>query len=102
MPRYASNGGPYEVACSGVIARSLKQIQKRAKEQGRGEAVLFAIRRIWHRLSIDPIDFGEPLYRLPALRLQVRHGANGPLLIYFAVHEDRPIVFIKGAVLLPE
>jgi hypothetical protein len=42
------------------------------------------------------------LYRLPALRLKVRHGAMGPLLIYFAVHEDKPLVFIKGVALLPE
>jgi hypothetical protein len=101
MPRYPGNAGSYEVSCSGVIGRSLK-IQKQAKAQGRGEAALSAIRTIWHRLSIEPTDFGEPLYRLPALRLQVRHGANGPLLIYFAVHEDKPVVFIKGAILLPE
>ncbi len=85
-----------------MIARSLKQIQKHAKEQGRGESVLSAIRSIWHRLSLNPVEFGEPLYGLPALRLQVRHGAIGPLLVYFAVHENKPLVFIKGITLLPE
>jgi hypothetical protein len=102
MPRPARNGERYEVHCSGVNARSLKEVQKRAKEQGRGESVLSAIRSIWQRLSFHPVEFGEPLYRLPALRLQVRHGAIGPLLIYFAVHEDKPLVFIKSVVLLPE
>jgi hypothetical protein len=102
MPRAARDGGRYEVHCSGLIARSLKAIQRRAKEQGRGEAVLSAIRSIWYRLSFDPVEFGEPLYHLPALRLQVRHGAMGPLLIYFGVHEDKPLVFIKGVILLPE
>jgi hypothetical protein len=61
-----------------------------------------AAREIGHRLKRDPDDFGEPLYRLPALRLQVRHAVSGPLLIYFAVHEDRPLVFIKQVLLLPE
>jgi hypothetical protein len=102
MPRSANDGGRFEVHCSGFIAKTLKQLQRRAKAQGRGEEVLAAIRSIWRKLSDDPLEFGEPLYRLPALRLRVRHGAVGPLLLYFAVHEDKPLVFIKGVTLLPE
>ena len=102
MPHSANNGGRFEVHCSGSIAKRLKQLQQRAKAQGRGEQVLSAIRSIWRRLSNDPLEFGESLYRLPALRLQVRHGVTGRLLIYFAVHEDKPLVFIKGVTLLPE
>jgi hypothetical protein len=96
------DGGRFEVHCSGLIARALKQLQKRAKEQGRGEQLLSAIRGIWRHLSTDPLHFGEALYRLPALQLQVRHGAVRPLLVYFAVHDERPLVFIKGVTLLPE
>jgi len=102
MPRSADNGGRYEVHCSGRIAKGLKEIQKRAKEEGRGEQVLSAIRHIWHRLSDNPSEFGEPLYRLPALRMHVRHGAVHPLFIDFAVCEDQPLVSIKGVTLLPE
>jgi hypothetical protein len=102
MPRSGQNGGRFEVHCSGIIAKSLEQIQKRAKAQGRGEQVLSAVRTMLHRLSNDPLEFGEPLYRLPSLQLQVQHGAVGPLLVYFGVHEDRPLVFIKVLKLLPE
>lgn len=102
MPRPMNNGGRFEVHCSRMVARSLKQIQKRAKKQGRGEQVLSAIRRIWNRLSYDPDQFGELLYHLPALRLQIRHGSVSPLLIYYGVHKDKPLVFIKGITLLPE
>jgi hypothetical protein len=102
MPQAARNGGRFEVHCSGAVARHLKQIQKQAKQEGRGEAVLAAIRHIWRRLAVDPTELGEPLYHLPALRLEVRHGAVGPLLIHFAVHELRPLVFIKLVTLLPE
>ena len=49
----------------------------------------------------DPYDFGEPLYRLPALRMQIRHGAILPLFIDYGVCEDRPLVFIRGVTLLP-
>jgi hypothetical protein len=102
MAGLASNGGRYQVHCSPVIARKLKEIQKQATEEGRGQQVLAAIRRVWHRLSEDPTEFGEALYRLPALRLRVRHGASGPLLLYFGIHETKPLVFIKSVVLLPE
>jgi hypothetical protein len=102
VPRASPNGERFEVHCSGIIARSLKQIQRRAKREGRGQQVLEAIRRIRRRLTNDPMAFGEPLYRLPAMRLQVRHVAVGPLLVYFGVHEDRPVVFIKAVNLLPE
>ncbi len=102
MAHSASNGGRFEVRCSRLIAKRLQQIQSRAKTQGRGAQVLSAIRAIYHRLSSDPLEFGEPLYRLPALRLQVRHGVAGPLLIYFAVHEDQPLVFIKGVTFLAQ
>ena len=102
MAHTAHNGQRYEVHCSGAIAKELLQIQKRAKAEGRGDAVLVVIRALHNRLVHDPLELGEPLYHLPKLRLQVRHCALGPLLLDFAVHEDKPLVFIKGAALLPQ
>jgi hypothetical protein len=100
MPPSEGNGGPYEVHCSGAIVQKLRDIQRQATEEGRGEAVLAAIRHILQRLQQDPKEFGEPLYRLSALRMQICHGGVGPLFIDFAVCEDHPLVFIKGATLL--
>src|SRR5437899_1354733 len=98
-----SNGGQqYEVHISGAIAKKLKQIQRRASRQGRGEAVLSALKQIVERLRHDPLSWGDPLYRLPALRMQVCHASIRPLFVNFAVCEDRPLVFIKGVELLSE
>lgn len=102
MPQPQNGGQQYEVHLSGVIAKSLRKIQRRALQQGRGKAVVTAYREIVHRLSHDPGEFGEPLYRLPALRMQVRHAVVLPLFVDFAVCEDRPLVFIKGVKLLSE
>ena len=68
----------------------------------KGAAVVSAVREIRQRLQANPLDFGDPLYRLPALRMQVRHGTVHPLFINFAVCEDQPLVFIKGVELLPK
>jgi hypothetical protein len=102
MPHFQSNGGSFRVHSSKNIGVAFEKLYKQAKHEGRADAFMDAAREIDHRLRRDPDDFGEPLYRLPALQLEVRHAVIAPLLIYFAVHEDRPLVFIKQVVLLPE
>ena len=59
--------------------------------------------KIIRLLREDPTVAGEPLYRLPALGLRMRTIAIAPLLIYFAVSEERPEVYLKsGKLLSPE
>src|SRR5437016_1729077 len=100
MARFDSNGGSYQVLSSASISKDFRQLYRKAKQEGRADAFISAARQIGHRLMRTPLEFGEPLYRLPALQLEVRHGAIAPLLIYFAVHEDKPLVFIKSVTLL--
>jgi hypothetical protein len=102
MAGFHSNGGSYQVLSSASISKNVRRLYRQAKQEGRADAFVMAARQIGRRLMRTPLEFGEPLYRLPALRLQVRHGAIGPLLVYYAVHEDRPLVFMKSVSLLPE
>ncbi|HEY7159073.1 MAG TPA: hypothetical protein VH575_34335 [Gemmataceae bacterium] len=62
--------------------------------------MLAALRHIYQGLQRDPTILGEPLYRLPAMHMMVRTVVVRPLALDFAICEDRPLVFIKGAVLL--
>jgi hypothetical protein len=100
VPEKDQNGPRYEVHGSGVIAKRLRQIQRQAAQEGRGEEVLGALKRIHRELQRNPNHFGEPLDRLSGLRMQIRTGVLGPVLVDFAVCEDRPLVFIKGVKLL--
>ena len=102
MPRFESNGGSFRVHSSKNVALAFERLYNQAKAEGRAEAFMAAAREIADHLQHDPGEFGEPLYRLPALQLEVRHAVVAPLLIYFAVHKDRPLVFIKRVVLLAE
>ena|SRR5947207_3200954 len=98
----SSNGSKHhEVHLSGKLAQEIHAIQQQASIEGRGEAVLTAFRQIVEKLEKDPTDFGEPLYRLPALRMQIRHGVILPLFIDYGVCEDRPLVFLRRMTLLP-
>jgi hypothetical protein len=95
------NGEPsFQIAFSGVIAESIRQFQRRASLQGRGEEFLVALRAVVDRLRHDPNEFGEPLYRLPVLGVQLRCAVIRPLYVDFGVCEDRPLVFIKAVKLL--
>lgn len=59
-----------------------------------------AFRQIVERIQRDPTEAGEPSYRLPAMKMQIRRIAVRPLVVDFAVCDGRPLVFIKGAFLL--
>jgi len=102
MARFPANGSPYRVLASPKVVDQFRRYYRTARKQGREDSFIEACRKISARLTRNPFDFGEPLYRLPALRMQIRHGVVDPLLIYFGVLEDRPLVFIKGVVLLPQ
>lgn len=102
MPEPEEDGPRWKVSCSPVNAEILRQLQRQASQSGRGEAFAPAFRQIITRLQHDPTEAGEPLYRLPALRMEVRMVVVPPLALNFAVCEDQPLVFIKGATLLGE
>jgi hypothetical protein len=102
MPEQDDGGPRYEVHASGVIVEALRRAQRRAAREGRGEKALTALRQIYRRLQDNPTAFGEPLYRLPGLRMQVRTCVVLPLLVDFAVCEDHPLVFLKNVKLLTD
>jgi hypothetical protein len=91
---------PYEVILSGAVAAIVKQLHAQAMHLGTGPRFVAAFREIIERLHEDPLAFGEPQYRLPALHLLVCQGVVAPLIVDFAVHEDRPLVFVRGFLLL--
>src|SRR2546430_96280 len=100
MPSSPNGDQLFQVEISAAIAEALRQLQHRASRESRGKVFLLALRKIVDRLRTDPARFGEPLYRLSALRLQIRCAVVRPLAVDFGVYEDRPLVFIKSVKLL--
>ena len=74
----------------GSFRGHFERLYKQAKREGRAEASMTAAREIRVRLQQLPGKLGEPLYRLPALRLEIRHAALGPLLMFLGIHVNRP------------
>ena len=96
------NGQPvrFNVEMSVQTRDSLRQLHSQAQLAGTSKQFLAALRSIVDHLQKDPVGFGEPLYRLPAMKLIVRQGAVAPLVVDYAVHEELPLVFIRGFRLL--
>jgi hypothetical protein len=92
------NGQPivYTVHTSVQTKNVLKQLHAEAWQAGTSQRFLAALRQIGKRLQQDPSVFGEALYRLPALKLVVYQAVVPPLVVLYAVHEDRPLVFIRS------
>jgi len=83
-----------------ISPRQFGRFTARLYEKGRGREVAEALHVLQRRLQMNPGNLGEAIYRLAALRLQVRTVVIGPLVVNFGVHEVRPLVFIKGVRLL--
>lgn len=96
------SGEQFNVHISAHTLSQLRDLQRRAARSGRGRDMVAAFRTVVTRLKNEPWDFGEPMYRLPALRLQVRCAVVPPLIIHFGVCEDRATVYVKGVESLGE
>ncbi len=91
------NGNPYifRLGTTGPAETELLDIVSRAISAGVGPTVIQAMREVRERLRINPREFGEPMYRLRAMRMLMRHAIVNPLYIEFGVHDDEPVVVIR-------
>ena len=100
MSNSANGRRQYYLDFADFVADELRKLQRIATHRGQGKAFAAAFRRIFRALRKDPNAVGEVLYRLPVLKLQIRTVVVAPLVIDFAVSEERPIVYIKSGKLL--
>ena len=92
-----SNGssGRYLVDVLGGVRLELRDIARRAALSGEGGRVRRAYAAIIGRLRQDAREFGEPMYHLDAMKMEVRKAAIAPLYIEYGVHDDKPVVVIR-------
>src|SRR5262245_38213217 len=92
------NGQPkvYDVRLSEQNRALLRKRHAEAAQRGEGKRFVSALRQIIDRLQKDPVNFGEPSFHLPALKLTIYRAAVAPLVVEYGVHEEKPVVFIRG------
>lgn len=90
----------YYVDASAELRKQIRELHQVALGQGRGKQFAKALRKIYNRMHLDPFEFGEPLYKLPMLRLLIRTASIIPVVVTDSVSNDNPIVMIKSIQLL--
>jgi len=90
----------FYVDASVELRERIKLLHRLAIEQDRGEFFISSFKEIYSHLHDDPFEFGEPLYTLPMLRLQVRTASILPVVVTYGVSSDSPMVVIKDVQML--
>jgi hypothetical protein len=95
-----SSNGVYHVSYSGANLEQLRRWSDRAVDLGIGPAFAAALKTIHRKLTTDPLNWGDPSYRLHHLGLLVCHGIVWNIQAHYAVDEARRIVYVKDYQLL--
>jgi hypothetical protein len=94
----SGNGPPQQFVISMSQAQRAHLLQLHLQEHalGKGPRFLAAYREIIRRLQRDPQIFGEELYMLPVIRLDIRQAIVDRIVVDYGVHKEKRIVFIQG------
>jgi hypothetical protein len=92
----------YSITNSQSVTDRFRTILSEAQADGRREEVLTAMRRIFHRLALVPLDVGEERETFEHLGLPIRIDFQGPLIVRYGVHEESRTVFIESVRYAPQ
>ena len=92
---------PYQLITPQAVMKELEELHHKALQVGLGDQVLSAARTITQRLQDDPTNFGEPVQNLPNLNLVLWVGIASPLVVHYAINEQRQFVCLKAFLPLP-
>jgi hypothetical protein len=88
----------YHVDFAAIVAQQIKSAAERAKELGRLQQVIDALKVIERRLRTDPLSFGEFTNEPPG-NLIYHTGTIFPLSVIFAIDRANAVVYIRKVVL---
>jgi hypothetical protein len=92
---------PYFIDASVEQRRTFNRLAALATALGFGEEFRRQTRAAWARLTADPRAWGDPLYNLHHMGLAMHRGLAGRLVVYYAIDEDRRIVYVREFVPAP-
>ncbi len=92
------NGPRYKVAFTGLASEQLKAAVRRAESYERLAEFASAIRSLLGQLVVNPTEIGEPMYRLHAMKMNLRRVALAPVYLEYGVHITEPLVIVRRVV----
>lgn len=83
----------YKVMYSEPVQAAFRELLVRATTAGQRAIILDAIKTLDRQLHLYP-QFGEPLFDLKREPGQIYNGTVPPLVVRYAVFEERRLVFV--------
>jgi hypothetical protein len=90
------NGQEFVVVYSVEVRTALKALAARARQYGLTQEFRYALRAIDRKLHYQPTEFGDPHFQLAHARLTVYMRVFPPLIVSYAVHKHKPVVFVRS------
>lgn len=87
--------GPYEVLYSGAVGLRVERLFRRAAKAGVSQRVANALRFAEGHLTLDPTVWGEFIFRLQHLGMNVYQRIHDGLYFVFAVRENERRVWLN-------
>jgi hypothetical protein len=100
MTPSGGNGAGYRVVYPEGVRQQVRNMRASLPSVEARRRFDHTVRTIHQRLRNDPLVFGEPVRHLDAAQLNLRLGGVAPLVVRFAVHDTRPLVFVVEVFLL--
>lgn len=97
MSETSSGPNRYQVVYSEFVRNELKRLIARVEERGIGAQVRAAAREMDRRLRIFP-QFGDLLADLLLAPGELRIGTVPPLVVKFALYDDRRLVIVSAPI----
>jgi len=85
----------FDVSAAPAVRERVRRLVADADANGYGRQLRQQIRTAFDMLRLSARSFGEPVSELPHLPLQVRTAVVQFVCVNYAVHYDRPLVFIR-------
>ena len=85
----------FEVSYVGKAVEQFRLLRGRARVAGRSSEWAATLGRIVRRLAADPRGTGDPLRPFNGLRLVLYQAVIDRVRVQYAVHDIRPVVFIR-------
>jgi hypothetical protein len=85
---------PYKVGKYGGVEEQMQMLLDRASLGGIRAYYTGALLEMARHLKNDPLEWGDPLYRKPALGGIVCHAVVSPIIVHYSVHEPAHTILI--------
>jgi hypothetical protein len=91
----ANGHGAFRVSIPGTVASDVKKSLRIAIEAEEEDRAFAALAEINRKLENEPGTFGEPLFYLKSLNLEMRLGVVPPFSVTYGVNYSARTVFVS-------